>query len=46
MKKNLGLTRTPKTGKDKKLLWKTALKGKRQEDNSVPMEVDVAQTQK
>jgi len=36
--------RTLKTGKDKKLLWKNTLKGKRREDNSVPMEVDVAQT--
>ncbi len=46
VKKNLGLARTPKTRKDKKQLWKTALKGKRWEDNSVPIEVDTVQTQK
>ncbi len=43
IKKNLGLARSPKEGKDRKQQWKAALKGK-QRDNSVPMEVDVAQT--
>src|SRR6266403_4521463 len=45
IKKNLGLARSPKEGKDRKQQWKAALKGK-QRDNSVPMEVDVAQTQR
>ncbi len=45
IKKNLGLARSPKDGKDRKQQWKAALKGK-QRDNSVPMEVDVAQTRR
>src|SRR6266404_5813540 len=43
IKKNLGLARSPKEGKDRKQQWKAALRGK-QKDNSVPMEVDAAQT--
>ncbi len=42
IKKNLGLAR-PKDGKDRKQQWKVALKNK-SKDNSVPMEVDAAQT--
>src|SRR6266404_5066741 len=45
IKKNLGLARSPKDGKDRKQQWKAALKGK-QKDNSVPMEVDAAQTRR
>ncbi len=45
IKKNLGLARFPKEGKDRKQQWKAALKGK-QRDNSVPMEVDAAQTRR
>ncbi len=45
IKKNLGLARSPKDGKDRKQQWKAALKGK-QRDNSVPMEVDAAQTRR
>src|SRR6266446_5021595 len=45
IKKNLGLTRSPKDGKDRKQQWKAALKNKSR-DNSVPMEVDAAQTTK
>ncbi len=45
IKKNLGLARSPKEGKDRKQQWKAALRGK-QRDNSVPMEVDVAQTRR
>src|SRR6266478_2354251 len=43
IKKNLGLARSPRDGKDRKQQWKAALKGK-QKDNSVPMEVDAALT--
>src|SRR6266436_5501839 len=45
IKKNLGLARSPKEGKDRKQQWKAALRGK-QKDNSVPMEVDAAQTRR
>jgi len=45
IKKNLGLARSPKDGKDRKQQWKVALKNK-SKDNSVPMEVDAAQTNK
>jgi len=45
IKKNLGLTRTPKDRKDRKQQWKATLKGK-QRDTSVPMEVDTTQTQR
>src|SRR6266436_5230066 len=45
IKKNLGLTRSPKDGKDRKQQWKVALKNKSR-DNSVPMEVDAAQTRR
>ncbi len=45
IKKNLGLARSPKDGKDRKQQWKAALKGK-QRDNSIPMEVDTTQTQR
>src|SRR6266436_6704208 len=45
IKKNLGLTRSPKDGKERKQQWKAALKGKSR-DNSVPMEVDAAQTRR
>ena len=41
----MGLARSPKEGKDRKQQWKAALKGK-QKDNSVPMEVDAAQTRR
>ncbi len=43
IKKNLGLARSPKDGKERKQQWKAALKNKAR-DNSVPMEVDAAQT--
>ncbi len=43
IKKNLGLARSPKDGKDRKQQWKAVLKNKPR-DNSVPMEVDAAQT--
>ncbi len=43
IKKNLGLARSPKDGKERKQQWKAALKNKPR-DNSVPMEVDAAQT--
>ncbi len=43
IKKNLGLARSPKDGKERKQQWKAALKNKSR-DNSVPMEVDAAQT--
>ncbi len=43
IKKNLGLARSPKDGKERKQQWKAALKNK-SKDNSVPMEVDAAQT--
>src|SRR6266478_2527634 len=43
IKKNLGLARSPRDGKERKQQWKVALKGKSR-DNSVPMEVDAAQT--
>ena len=43
IKKNLGLARSPKDRKDRKQQWKAALKN-RSKDNSVPMEVDAAQT--
>ena len=43
IKKNLGLARSPKDGKERKQQWKAALKNKSR-DNSVPMEVDTAQT--
>ncbi len=43
IKKNLGLARSPKDGKERKQQWKAMLKGKSR-DNSVPMEVDAAQT--
>ena len=45
IKKNLGLTRSPKDRKDRKQQWKATLKSK-QRDNSIPMEVDAAQTQR
>jgi len=45
VKRNLGLTRSPKEGKDRKQQWKNTLKGK-QRDDSVPMEVGAAQTQR
>ncbi len=43
IKKNLGLARSPKDRKERKQQWKVALKNKLR-DNSVPMEVDAAQT--
>src|SRR6266403_3539969 len=43
IKKNLGLARSPKDGKERKQQWKAALKNKSR-DNSVPMEVDATQT--
>ena len=43
IKKNLGLARSPKDGKERKQQWKVALKNKTR-DNSVPMEVDAVQT--
>jgi len=43
IKKNLGLARSPKDRKERKQQWKAALKNKSR-DNSVPMEVDAAQT--
>jgi len=43
IKKNLGLARSLKDGKDRKQQWKAALKNKSR-DNSVPMEVDATQT--
>ncbi len=43
IKKNLGLARLPKDGKERKQQWKAALKNKSR-DNLVPMEVDAAQT--
>ncbi len=45
IKKNLGLARSPKDGKERKQQWKAALKNKSR-DNSVPMEVDAAQTRR
>ncbi len=45
IKKNLGLARSPRDGKERKQQWKAALKGK-SKDNSIPMEVDAAQTTK
>ncbi len=45
IKKNLGLARSPKDGKDRKQQWKAALKNKSR-DNSTPMEVDAAQMQR
>ncbi len=45
IKKNLGLARSPKDGKERKQQWKAALKNKTR-DNSVPMEVDAAQTRR
>ncbi len=38
-------TRSPKDGKERKQQWKVALKNKAR-DNSVPMEVDAAQTRR
>jgi len=43
IKKNLGLARSPKDGKERKQQWKAALKNK-SKDNSIPMEVDAAKT--
>ncbi len=43
IKKNLGLAKSPKDGRDRRQQWKVALKNKSR-DNSVPMEVDAAQT--
>jgi len=43
IKKNLGLARSPRDGKERKQQWKVALKNK-SKDNSIPMEVDTAQT--
>ncbi len=43
IKKNLGLARSLKDGKERKQQWKAALKNKSR-DNSVPMEVDATQT--
>jgi len=43
IKKNLGLARSSKDGKDRKQQWKAALKNKLR-DNSIPMEVDATQT--
>ncbi len=43
IKKNLGLARSPKDGKERKQQWKAALKNKSR-DNSIPMEVDAAKT--
>src|SRR6266481_2901009 len=43
IKKNLGLARSPKDRKERKQQWKVALKSKAR-DNSIPMEVDTAQT--
>src|SRR6266478_9203477 len=43
IKKNLGLARSPKDGKERKQQWKVVLKGKSR-DNSIPMEVDATQT--
>ncbi len=45
IKKNLGLARSPKDGKERKQQWKAALKNK-SKDNSVPMKVDAAQTRR
>ncbi len=45
IKKNLGLARSPKDGKERKQQWKAALKNKAR-DNSVPMEVDATQTRR
>ena len=45
IKKNLGLARSPKDRKERKQQWKAALKNKAR-DNSVPMEVDAAQTRR
>ena len=45
IKKNLGLARSPKDGKERKQQWKVALKNKAR-DNSVPMEVDATQTRR
>ncbi len=45
IKKNLGLARSPKDGKERKQQWKAALKNKPR-DNSIPMEVDAAQTRR
>ena len=45
IKKNLGLARSPKDGKERKQQWKAALKGKSR-DNSIPMEVDATQTRR
>ncbi len=43
IKKNLGLARSPKDGKERKQQWKVVLKNK-SKDNSIPMEVDATQT--
>ena len=43
IKKNLGLARSPRDGKERKQQWKVALKNK-SKDNSIPMEVDTTQT--
>ncbi len=43
IKKNLGLARSPKDRKERKQQWKVALQSKAR-DNSIPMEVDTAQT--
>jgi len=43
IKKNLGLARSLKDGKERKQQWKAALKNKPR-DNSIPMEVDATQT--
>ncbi len=45
IKKNLGLAQSPKDGKERKQQWKAALKNKSR-DNSIPMEVDAAQTRR
>ena len=45
IKKNLGLTRSPKDRKERKQQWKAALKNKSR-DNSIPMEVDTTQTRR